>query len=246
MSAWIYCKNMPGYLPDNGPELIIGHDAAKRYVVDDLERVADFYADGPDGGDDRAVAQLEDMIRDVRASGYDGWGDVLTPSMGANWSYTLERADDGLTLEELAEYRDSYPPHDATDLWDIAVEYCTDDDLGTPCSAWGPRASDCAPAAAALAWIYWDGTGDAPTLRLLDDCMGTVANDASGYDVAVQILNNLHAFRDVGEDIAVDIVRDMIERDNIARDVAAIILTAADQYDTDTALSIARTIRDSF
>lgn len=239
--AWIYCKNMPGCLPDNGPEIIFGHDQAKRYVVDELNRDADFYAEG---GDDAAADALAGMAEDVNLSGRDGWSDVLMPAEGADWAYSLERADDGLTLDELAEYRDSYPPHDADALWEIAVDYCTGDNLGTPISAWGPRASDCAPAAVALAWIYWDGSGDAITLRLLDDCMGQVVNDEDGSELAALLLGGLHAFSDVGEDVVVDIVRDMM--DNEASDTAAIILAAARQYDDETALSIARVIRDSF
>lgn len=243
MSAWIYCKNMPGYLPDNGPELIVGHDAAKRYVVDELLADADFYAKG---GDEASAEQLASMAEGVNLSGHNGWADILTPSEGADWAYSLERADGSTTLEDVAEYCDSFPPHDSADLWDIAVEYCIGDDLGTPCSAWGPRASDCAPAAAALAWIYWESSGNVPTLDQLDDCTGIVVNDESGYDVAVQILNNLHAFDDIGEYVAVDIVHDMIERDNAARDVAATILRAGELYDAETAQSIAEIIRDTF
>lgn len=238
--AWIYYKNMPGYLPDNGPEIIFGHDNAKRYVVDELNRDADFYAEG---GDDAAANALAGMAEDVNLSGYNGWSDVLVPTEGADWAYSLERAGDSLTLDELAEYRDSHMC-DADDLWQLAVDYCTGDDLRTAGSVWGPRASDCAPAAVALAWIYWDGSGEAITLQLLDDYMGTVVNSGEGSELAALLLDGMHAFEDVGEDVVVDIVREIM--DDEARDTAAIILAAARQYDAETALNIARTIRDSF
>lgn len=241
--AYRFIVNMPGYLPDNGPDVIFGRDNAKRYVVDELLSRADHYAES---GDETAAEQLTNMAEDVNLSGRDGWGDVLDPAEGASWSFELAPMDDDATLEDVAEHSDSVAPHDPATLWDIAVDYCTGDDLGTPTSAWGPRASNCAPAAVALAWIYWDGTGDTPKLATLDDCMGQVVNDESGHAVAVSILNNLHAFDDVGENVAVDVVRDMVERDNVARDIAAIILHARELYDDDTAVAVAEIIRDTF
>ena len=243
MSAWIYCKNMPGYLPDNGPDIIFGDDNARRYVVGELNNDADYYNES---GDHDAADQLAGMAEDVNLSGPSGWSDVLSPAEGANWSYSLERVDDETTLEDVAEHRDSFPPHDESNLWELAVEYLIDDDLGTPASAWGPRASDCAPAAAALAWTWWDSSGDVPTLRMLDDTMGLVINDGSGYDIAAQLLDSLHAFsHETGPDAddVVDIVRDVLDG---PADAARIILRAGEMYDDETAVSIAQTIAETF
>lgn len=94
--------NMPGYLPESDVEIFTEWEDAKRYLIDIMERDADFYddtarQDGNDENDERhdLAESLSSECEDLNLDNGPEWGTIV-----GNVSYWIMLTDEEPEEEE--------------------------------------------------------------------------------------------------------------------------------------------------
>ena len=63
--GWLVGWNMPGYLPDDEPQLFESFDEAREYLLDELERAKEDYLSDCTASDDAKRARIRAMYNDA-------------------------------------------------------------------------------------------------------------------------------------------------------------------------------------
>lgn len=97
---WVAGFNMPGYLPDSEPSRFDTWDAARDYIVSELEREAESYQESMD--DWQANADGEAAIERLNAATDEAeYGETI-----GNWHYWITRDDSDNAFDEPSDYEE--------------------------------------------------------------------------------------------------------------------------------------------